>query len=80
MENVPRKSVLQENRIGREPLGKTYLYVSAEPRRAEAQVDERLQLRTLMAEALRLPTEEEVVEVLVEALRAAPLIPAAEEV
>lgn len=72
--------LLQERRIGREPLGKTYLYVSAEPRRAEAQVDERLQLRTLMAEALRLPTEEEVVEVLVEALRAAPLIPAAEEV
>lgn len=72
--------LLRERRIGREPLGKTYLYVSADPQRATAQVDERLQLRTLMAEALRLPTEEEVVEVLVEALRAAPLIPAPEEV
>lgn len=72
--------LLRERRIGREPLGKTYLYVSADPQRAVAQVDERLQLRTLMAEALRLPTEEEVVEVLVEALRAAPLIPAPEDV
>jgi hypothetical protein len=72
--------LLRERRIGREPLGKTYLYVSADPQRAAAQVDERLQLRRLMAEALHLPTEEEVVEVLVEALRAAPLIPAPEEV
>jgi hypothetical protein len=72
--------LLREGRIGREPLGETYLYVSADPQRAAAQIGERLELRTLMAEVLRLPTEEEVVEVLVEALRAAPLIPAPDEV
>lgn len=72
--------LLRARRIGREPLAGSYLYVSADPQRAAAQVDQRLQLRQLMVEPLRLPTEEEVVEVLVEALRAAPRIPAPEEV
>ena len=72
--------LLREERIGREPLGQTYLYVSADPQRAAVQIGERVALRSLMAEVLRLPTEEEVVEVLVEALRAAPLIPAPDEI
>lgn len=72
--------LLREKRIGRQSLAGSYLYVSADPHRAAAQVEERLQLRGLMAEVLRLPTDEQVVEVLVEALRAAPRIPAPDEV
>ena len=61
--------------IGRQRVGRTYLYVSAEPERAEQQVTERRELIASLAEMLRVPTDEEVVEVLAEALRAAPAIP-----
>ena len=70
--------LVREERIGRERLGRVYLYVSADRERAAQQVKERQELSSLMAKMLRAPTDEEVVEVLAEALRAAPVIPAAE--
>lgn len=72
--------LVREGRIGRERLGRVYLYVSADPERAAQQVAERRELSALMAKMLRVPTDEEVVEVLVEALRAAPAIPAPDQV
>jgi len=72
--------LIRDGRIGREHLDGKYLYVSADPKRAAEQIAERRELRALLAEALRVLTDEEVVEVLVEALRAAPQIPAPDEV
>lgn len=72
--------LVREDRIGREPLGKVFLYVSADRERAAEQISERMNLRAVLREALRFPTDEEVVEVLVEALRAAPEIPRPDEV
>ncbi len=67
--------LLRQGRIGRERLQHVYLYVSADPSRAAAQVAERKALTATLAEVLRVATDQEVVEVLVEALRAAPEIP-----
>ena len=72
--------LVHEGRIGREKLGAVYLYVSSEPERAAQQLTERRELRALFAEVFRVASDEEVVEVLVEALRAAPEIPAPAEV
>lgn len=72
--------LVRDGRIGRERLGAAYLYVSADPERAAKQVAERRELRVLLAEVLRVLTDEEVVEVLVEALRATPRIPAPDQV
>ena len=73
-------SLVREGRIGRERVGRVYLYVSAARERAAQQVKERKGLSASLAEMLRVPTDEEVVEVLVEALRAAPAIPPPEQV
>jgi hypothetical protein len=62
---------LQSQRLSGFPL-----YVSAAPERAAKQIAAREALRASLAEMLRVATDEEVVEVLVEALRAAPQIPA----
>jgi hypothetical protein len=67
--------LLRQGHIGREQLRHIYLYVSADPTRAAAQVTERKELTATLAEVLRVATDEEVVEVLVEALRAAPEVP-----
>ena len=67
--------LLRQGRIGRERLQDVYLYVSADSKRAAEQVAARKKLRASLAEMLRVATDEEVVEVLVEALRAAPEIP-----
>ena len=67
--------LLRQRRIRRERLARVYLYVSADPTRAAAQVSARKELTASLAEMLRVATDEEVVEVLVEALRAAPEIP-----
>jgi hypothetical protein len=67
--------LVREGRIGRERVGRVYLYVSGNTERAAQQVAERRELSALMAQMLRVPTDEEVVEVLAEALRAAPAIP-----
>jgi len=64
-----------EGRIGRDQIGRVHLYVNANPDRAAQQVERRRELETTIAEALRVPTVEEVVEVLVETLRAAPEVP-----
>lgn len=72
--------LVREKHIGRERVGRLYLYVSADPERAAQQVKERQELRDSLAEMLRVPTDEEVVEVLVEALRGAPAIPAPDQV
>lgn len=66
----------RQGRIGREPLQGVYLYVSADPKRAAKQIAERKELTAVLTEVLRVATDEEVVEVLVEALRAAPAVPA----
>ncbi len=68
--------LLRQGRLGREALARVYLYVSADPTRAAAQLTERRELSAALTEIFRVATDEEVVEVLVEALRAAPEIPA----
>lgn len=72
--------LIREGRLGRERVGAVFLYLSADPERAARQIAERKELRALLAEVLRVPTDEEVVEVLVEALRAAPAIPGPDQV
>jgi len=68
-------ALVRQGRIGRERWQRSYLYVSAELDRAAEQVAGRRELEELLTEIHRVPTDEEVVEVLVEALRAAPEIP-----
>ena len=58
-------SLVREGCIGRERIGRVYLYVSADPERAAQQVKERQELSASLAMMLRVPTDEEVVEVLV---------------
>ncbi len=72
--------LVRDGRIGRQRFGRVFLYVSADPQRAAQQVKERQELSASLAEMLRVPTDEEVVEVLVEALRAAPATPVPEQV
>jgi hypothetical protein len=62
---------LQSQRVSEFPV-----YVSADPERAAKQIAAREALRASLAGMLRVAGDEEVVEVLVEALRAAPKIPA----
>jgi hypothetical protein len=61
--------LFQQGRLGRERLEKTYLYVSARPRRAEEQVGARQQLLAEEPATAPLPAAT-VIEVLVEALTA----------
>jgi hypothetical protein len=72
--------LLGENRIGRERWRDVSLYVSREQGRAATQVERRREVEQVLEEALRVLTTEETVEVLVEALRAAPEIPTHTEV
>lgn len=65
----------REGRIGRAQFKKRSLYVSADPRRASEQVARREEMERVLAEALRVLTDEETIAVLVEALRAAPEVP-----
>lgn len=68
-------ALVREARIGRERIGTVYLYVSADGEKAAQQVARRRELVAVLAEALRVLTDEEVIEVLVETLRAAPAVP-----
>ena len=72
--------LVREGRIGRERLGKVYLYVSGDQTQAKQQVESRQEINAALAKMLRVPTDEEVVEVLAEALRVAPEIPTTEQV
>ncbi len=67
--------LVRAGRIGREPYRGKLLYVSADPKRAAEQVQQREETDRTLAEALRVPTDEEVVEVLVETLRATREVP-----
>jgi hypothetical protein len=69
------RSLVQDDLLGRERVGAVYLYVSADGDEAAEQVARRRELAAVLAEALRVLTDEEVVEVLVEALRASPPVP-----
>lgn len=68
------RSLVKDDLLGRERVGAVYLYLSADGERAAEQVARRRELASVFAESLRVLTDEEVVEVLVEALRAAPAI------
>ena len=72
--------LVRAKRIGREPYRGRLLYVSANAVRASEQLQYREETDRAIAEMMRVATDEEVVEVLVEALKAAPEIPAPEGV
>jgi hypothetical protein len=72
--------LVRQGRLGRQPYRGKLLYVSTDPQRAAEQVERREEIDRALAEVLRVPTDEEEVEVLVEALRAAPEVPSAQEV
>lgn len=68
--------LVRQGRIGREPLGAVYLYVSADAQRAAAQVDRRKEFEEAepAARAARMKPAL-VIEVLVEVIHAAQVIP-----
>lgn len=70
--------LVRAKRIGRKPYRGRLLYVSANLDRAAEQIRYREETDMALAEMLRQPSNEEVIEVLVEALREAPEIPAPE--
>jgi hypothetical protein len=65
--------LVQQGRIGRQLFDGVHLYISADATRAATQVAGR---QTLAAEAVRVVPAEHAIEVLVEALRCAPQLPA----
>ena len=67
-------SLVQQGRIGRQLFEGVHVYVSADATRAAAQMASRLKLAT---EVVRVVPAEHAVEILVEALRCAPHVPAA---
>jgi len=67
--------LVREGRLGREPYEGLLLYVSADPERAAAQVQRRQEADRMLAEALRVLTPDETIEVLLEALRGSADIP-----
>ena len=67
--------LVRQGRIGRQPYRGTLLYVSAEPELAADQLQRRQDADDALAEVLRVPTHEETIEILVEALRGAAEIP-----
>jgi hypothetical protein len=67
--------LVRAGRIGREPYRDKLLYVSANTERAAEQVQRRVDNDHTLGEALRVPTDEEVIEVLVEALRGSRDVP-----
>jgi hypothetical protein len=68
--------LVRDGRVCREQFGHVCLYVSANSARAAVQTAQRKEIAQVMAEACRILTLDETLEVLVEALRAAPEIPA----
>jgi len=66
--------LVREGRVAREPFEGLHLYVSADAEHAAQQMERR---REVVTGALRAPTSEETLEILVEALRAAPQVPQA---
>lgn len=72
--------LVRRGRIGRQPCQGTLLYVSAEPEPAADQVQRRRDADRAVTEVLRVPSVEETIEILVEALRGAADIPTPLEV
>ena len=72
--------LVQEGRIDRVQYGGVHLYVSADAQRAVEQVEQRRGADSVLAEALWVPTIEETVEILVEALRGTAEVPPAADV
>jgi hypothetical protein len=69
--------LVREGRVAREPFAGRHLYVSADTERAARQMERRTEVVRVVTEALRTPTSEETMEILVEALRATPQVPEA---
>lgn len=69
--------LVREGRVAREPFEGLHLYLSADAERAAQQMKRRTEAVRVVTEALRAPTSEETMEILVEALRAAPQVPEA---
>ncbi len=69
--------LVREGRVAREPFEGLHLYVSADAERAAQQMERRTEAVRVVTGALRAPTSEETMEILVEALRAAPQVPEA---
>lgn len=69
--------LVREGRVAREPFEGLHLYVSADTERAAQQMERRRDVLWVVSGALRAPTSEETMEILVEALRAAPQVPQA---
>ena len=67
--------LVHEGRIGRARFRGVHLYVSADAGRSAEQVARREEMERMLRDALRLLTDEETIEVLVEALQAAPAVP-----
>jgi len=72
--------LVRQGRIGRQQYEGTLLYVSPEPERAADQLQRRRDADRALAEVLRVPTVEETIEILVEALRGSADIPTPLEV
>ena len=62
-------------RIGRARFKGVHLYVSADPGRAAEQVARREEMERMLRDALRVLSDEETIEILVEALQAVPEVP-----
>ncbi len=69
------RALVHSGQLSQQKVGGYSIYLGADTQRAAKQVAERRELAAVFAEIFRVATEEEVVEVLVEALRAAPEIP-----
>jgi hypothetical protein len=69
--------LVREGRVAREPFEGLHLYLSADAERAAQQMKRRTEAVRVVTEALRAPTSEESMEILVEALQAAPQVPEA---
>jgi hypothetical protein len=67
--------LVHEGRIGLARFRGVHLYVSADAERAAEQVARREEMERMLRDALRVLTDEETIEVLVEALQAAPVVP-----
>lgn len=67
--------LVRQGAIGRRRFGRVHLYVSANGEQGDAQLERRVQVASVLEEALREPSQQEVVEILVETLQAAPELP-----
>jgi hypothetical protein len=69
------RELVYSRQLSQQKVDGSSIYLGADPRSAAQQVTARRELAAALKEMLRVATDEEVVEVLVEALRAAPEIP-----